>query len=31
MLTIFQVNRNDPPDSWLLGVLEFRNLSPACV
>ena len=25
MLAIFKVNRNDLPDSWLLGVLEFRN------
>ena len=30
MFTIFKVNRNDLPDSWLLGVLEFRNLFPGC-
>jgi hypothetical protein len=25
MLNHFKVNRNDLPDSWLLGVLEFHN------
>ena len=28
MLNHLKINRNDLPDSWLLGVLEFRNLSP---
>jgi hypothetical protein len=27
MLTIFKVNRNDLHDSWLLGVLDFCNVS----
>jgi hypothetical protein len=31
MLSILKVNKNDLPDSWLLAVLEFRNLSPVCV
>jgi len=31
MLSILKVNQNDLPDSWLLGVLEFRNLAPVSV
>src|SRR5271155_3222189 len=31
MLSILKINKNDLPDSWLLAVLEFRNLSPVCV
>jgi hypothetical protein len=31
MLDHLKINRNDLSDSWLLGVLEFRNLSPVCV
>jgi hypothetical protein len=31
MLDNLKVNRNDLPDSWLLGVLEFCNLCPVCV
>jgi hypothetical protein len=28
MLNHLKINRNDLSDSWLLGVLEFHNLSP---